>query len=111
MSFDISLIVPACPECCRPTETIDVADPTYNLGLMWREAFDGDQGIRGLNGLSAAEVMLRVKVAIERMLAAPEQYRKLQPDNGWGDYEGAVDVLQRLLTKCHRYPTATVMVR
>jgi len=110
LSFDISLTLPACQHCLRPEQTFDVADPTYNLAPLWREAFDDERGIRMLNGAVASSATHVLRLGIERMLAQPERYRKLEPANGWGDYEGAVDVLQRLLTKCQAYPKATVVI-
>lgn len=36
-----------------------------------------------------------LKAMIDELLNNPDKYRKLNPDNGWGNYEGAVDFLER----------------
>lgn len=32
------------------------------------------------------------------------------PDNGWGDYKGALEYLEKLLTACKNHPRATIRV-
>jgi hypothetical protein len=34
----------------------------------------------------------------------------MNPPNGWGDYEGAVGVLQEMLRQCYAHPDAILSV-
>lgn len=36
-----------------------------------------------------------LKAMVDILKANPEKYRAMNPTNGWGDYEGAVDFLQK----------------
>jgi membrane carboxypeptidase/penicillin-binding protein PbpC len=40
----------------------------------------------------------------------PEYFRKFEPENGWGNYEGLLGVAKQLLELCVANPEATVEV-
>jgi len=40
----------------------------------------------------------------------PEKYKLLNPSNGWGSYEGALEFLQNVLVACTTHPLAKVYV-
>lgn len=41
----------------------------------------------------------------------PEHFRKLNPSNGWGDYDGLIRFTRDYLKACEQYPSAEVSVR
>lgn len=61
------------------------------------------------NGIHFARQMIRpLEIAIIRLKAEPERYRKLNPLNGWGTYDILVSTLVAYLTACVDYPKAKV---
>lgn len=82
--------------------------PTYNLSPMFALALG--YGFRELDGKKAGEAALDCALAHDRMRDDPEPYKALNPDNGWGDYDGALWVLQTLAEECARFPDMTVVV-
>ncbi len=56
----------------------------------------------------ASEAIEPLRAAVARMEADPEAYRALNPPNGWGDYEGALDYLRRFLEACEEKPERLV---
>lgn len=47
---------------------------------------------------------------IERLKSDPEKYKKYDPKNGWGSYERLIEVLEKYLEICEKYPTARIEV-
>lgn len=63
-----------------------------------------------LNITKAADLVEPLARGLETLQAAPEAFRELNPENGWGNYEGLVAFVDDYLSACKRYPTATVSV-
>lgn len=40
----------------------------------------------------------------------PERYKKFNPKNGWGNYEGLVRFVENYLEACNKYPEATIEI-
>jgi hypothetical protein len=82
---------------CGFTDTtdpeLDSINMTSNVAGMWRLA---GADLRAMFGQPAAEVQVTLATAVRNMLAEPEKYRALEPENGWGDYEGCVGYLVKL---------------
>lgn len=47
---------------------------------------------------------------LKMLRADPERFKKLNPENGWGTYEGLVQFVEDYLEACRRHPQATVSV-
>jgi hypothetical protein len=82
---------------------------TYNLTPMLREAgmFPGSH--RDLIGAPCSETAGVAESARARLLADPDRFKALNPPNGWGDYDGAVEFVTDLRDMCARWswaPTA-----
>jgi hypothetical protein len=79
---------------------------TYNLTPMlayaempaWRE-------FMGMSGSEAGPIWRKVH---DRLTADPEGCRALNPPNGWGNYEQAVEVIGALAAACDAYPDAKI---
>lgn len=56
------------------------------------------------------KVLTAFIATIARMRSEPAAYKALGPANGWGNYEGALDYLTRLLGGCTRHPKAQISV-
>lgn len=82
---------------CGFTDTTDPAldsiNMTSNVAGMWRVA---GADLAAMDGKPAMEVQLILATAVRNMLSEPAKYRALEPDNGWGSYEGCVDYLTKL---------------
>ena len=69
---------------------------TYNVAKMWY-ASKPEKGIRcfyGMNGKDALKEQRDIRDYME--LNRPEML-EFEPENGWGDYQGALDFVNRLI--------------
>jgi hypothetical protein len=104
---------------------------TFNLSPMYRRALsitepgvhigDGrcrcehhpgehEMSLPALHGAPCTEAAGVISRARERMLSDSDTYKIMNPPNGWGSYEDAVDVLSWLLQECQTHPAAVVYV-
>ena len=51
-----------------------------------------------------------MKGGLNKLKAKPEHYKKFNPENGWGSYEGLVKFIEKYLEACEKYPNAFVEV-
>lgn len=90
------------------TTSVEVVDGhTYNLTPMWRLA-GTCQTTSDFDGQSAGRLAPILTAGLVDALRFPERYKALDPDNGWGDYNGFLEILTRFTTLCWQHPTATV---
>ena len=68
---------------------------TYNVSPMFYEAMGGD-GIASIEGKTGEEAAPLLSQAIKAMVEEPEKYKAMNPANGWGDYDGALELLRDL---------------
>lgn len=94
------------------TRQLFSANITHNLGGMADEAGiyqclwrPDENGIR-----LASEITNFLEAGLARLRAAPDRFKRLNPENGWGDYDGLVRFADSVLTACREHPTATVRV-
>lgn len=102
MSYAISI---ECPTCGN--EPFD-SSITTNLAPMWRAA--GIDFRDGYSGRPASNLITPLDIAIATLEADPDRFRAMNPENGWGDYDGLLDALRKLRDACRRVPTAVVAV-
>lgn len=58
-----------------------------------------------LNGMSGAEGAAYLDDIIKGLESDPEQFRPLNPENGWGSYKGLLEELTRMRDAVPEYPT------
>lgn len=97
MSYDIRICVKA--EGCDKYPAIaepELSSPTYNLGTMFRKCmcWDYSQG----NYYKCDFVIEKVEHGIKELKDNRNKYIKYNPKNGWGNIDGAIDVLESLRT-------------
>lgn len=102
MSLDFYL------EETKPTE-IYWKNVTHNLCPMWRKA-DIFDDLYESDGKKASEILDNLKVGLEKMLGDVMGYTKLNPENGWGDYNGAIDFLTETIKACEESPQAIIRI-
>jgi hypothetical protein len=81
---------------------------TYNLTPMWREAGVFEESSSDLDGMLAADLGVRAAQGLLRAVTQPARFRALNPANGWGDFDGFVQILTRTAIMCAEHPTAIV---
>lgn len=90
-------------------EVADIGNYTYNVSKMYREAMNGNS-LSDFDGMKAGEAIELLRIGYADMVKNPEKYKLMNPENGWGNYEGAKKYLGRLLTACCDNPDATIDV-
>jgi hypothetical protein len=137
VSYDIYLRADPdpCPTCGRSDDDAHCPDPTYNLTpifdlaltgeplpnadvsefsvVLLRKETDRPRGLRLLSGKKALETTEWLRKAVGHLndpRREPE-FRALEPENKWGDLEGAREVMTTLLSLAERYPTYVWEVR
>lgn len=80
---------------------------TSNCAPMWRLA---GADLAEFDGKKAGECLPYLTKAIASMLADPEPYKALNPENGWGSYRTLVPALRDLAYDFGRHPNATVRI-
>jgi hypothetical protein len=69
---------------------------TYNVAPMWRDLYK-ENGIREIYGLTGEKAIPVLRLLREHMEDNRERLVKMNPSNGWGDYEGALWFVNELL--------------
>jgi hypothetical protein len=117
MSLDVDLMV---------TQPVSIysGNITHNLGKMAREVKYGLEWA-GVADLSLYDVLWRpeehgFKLAKEIsdlldigwniLISDPEKYKRYNPENGWGSYEGLCDFVYRYRNACWDNPEAELRI-
>lgn len=80
---------------------------TSNCSRMWCTA---GVDLHDLEGMSASEAAPRLEAAIEEMRTNPGKYKAMNPENGWGDYDSALQFLNDIRNACRLHPKTTVHI-
>jgi hypothetical protein len=96
----------------QETNEVYSANITHNLNTMAEEV-----GIykhlwrpEEIEITKASELIEPLKKGIKKLKSTPEKYKKFNPENGWGTYEGFVSFVENYLDACCEYPEAEVEV-
>lgn len=81
---------------------INMADEAEIYKHLWRP---DEIGIT-----KAAELIEPLSAGLALLKSAPERFKKFNPENGWGTYDGLVAFVENYLAACEEYPTASVRV-
>ena len=94
------------------TEELYWANITHNLAGMadaasiyqhlWRPE---ELGIT-----KAGDLIDPLTIGFEKLKANPDHYKTFNPKNGWGDYNGFIDWVERYLQACKENPGGTIQV-
>ena len=108
MSWDVSLMIDTGDK--ELVEVVDLGNYTYNVSPMYYKAFERKGGFRSLDGMRVKKAIPILERAIQRMKDDPKQYKKMNPENGWGDYEGALEYLMDILDGCKKHPKTIIKI-
>jgi len=100
MSYNISLI--------QKVTVGDVGNYTYNVSSMYYEALG--MMLSDLNGKYAYDIIPIIAKGLADMANNPDKYKAMNPANGWGNYDGALNYLGKLLNECLNHPEAQIEV-
>lgn len=59
--------------------------------------------------IKAKDITELVKKGLKKLKAKPDYYKKYNPENGWGSYEGLVKFVEEYLEALEEYPDAIVI--
>ena len=100
MSYDVSLI--------QGDLEKDLGGYTYNTSPMF---FKGAQkSLNDLNGMKAKDAYPILLKGFEYMRDHPAEMEALNPDNGWGNYEGFLQFIGSITVACKNNPEAILDV-
>lgn len=105
MSLDISLnaIRPTCVFDCNITHDLNrMAEEAGIYQHLWRPE---ELGIT--HAIQLIEPLTR---GLDLLESDPERFKKLNPSNGWGTYEGLVSCVRAYLDSCIANPDAEIYV-
>ena len=96
-----------------PVEMIDIGNYTRNVSPMWRKAMTYATGgiptsIQDTDGMTGEAALPVLKDALMHMLRNPAEYEAMNPENGWGDYEGATEFMWKCVQACAKHPKAVI---
>lgn len=78
---------------------------TRNLSPMLRNEADLVDGIKTIDDLTGQDAMPLCEFALLRVLRDPLGYREMEPDNGFGTYDGLVEMLCKVIQACALNPS------
>ncbi len=105
MSWDVSLKINTGIELAQVCE---IGDVTYNNGDIFDLALG--MSFSALDTMKAEDALPLLRAAIERMEtpALRNEFLALEPSNGWGSFDDALDFLRRLQVECAKHPLAQI---
>lgn len=103
MSWDIDLVINT---GIKDKMVENVGNYTWNVSPMYTEALG--YTLSELDGEKAKSVVGELQQGYMRMLDNPQKYKKMNPPNGWGDYEGALKYLRDLIVACQENPDCKI---
>ena len=84
---------------------VDDFNYTYNVSEMWYAA-KPEKGIRCFYGMKGSDAVKEQRDIRDYMEANFEELKKMEPDNGWGSYAGALDFINMLIISSLENPDA-----
>lgn len=94
------------------SEELYTANITHNLNTMaaaaglYEPLWRPDES----NWTKANDLIPLLEAGLEKLKSDPEKYKKFEPDNGWGTYDGLVEYVENYLAACKANPDARVEV-
>ncbi len=103
LNIDMSAIRMVSVHCFNVTHNLtDMAQEAGIYKHVWRP--------EELNITTACELIEPLEKALNEMNDDPERFKKHNPSNGWGDYEGFLDFLRQYIEACREDPDAEISV-
>lgn len=107
ISLDLMLIEKG--EFGYQTHDLWSGNVTHNLVPMWQKA-GVYEALYKNDGKKAKDVLAVVEQGYKDMLKNKETYVALNPENGWGDFDGALKFIREFYEACVQYPESIISV-
>lgn len=82
----------------------ELAQSGFHRASNWCWSFNN------LNGAKCSDVTRILVPMLTDMLGNRKKYEVFNPENGWGDYDGAVRILTKIILACNKYREDTLEV-
>jgi hypothetical protein len=105
VSYDVSLTINTGVE---DTEAEEIRNVTYNNARIFNKALGCS--LRELNGKTAGDMIELIYRAIRDIEKNKVFYKPLEPGNGWGGVDDALDFLEKLHKGCRKHPLTKICV-
>jgi hypothetical protein len=94
------------------SDTVFEYNITHNLGKMANEAgiYQALWRPEEIDAEKALDITDILESGLCELIENPEKYKRFNPENGWGNYDGLVQFVTKYLTACKEYPEATITV-
>lgn len=102
MGLDLSMTSGVCKSCNRSESGKDFYI-TYNLSPMWKAMFP-EKKFMCIDGMTGKESLIQLKLALMLLESNEKTLKPLEPENGWGSYEGFKSVLKELIEEAKNHP-------
>lgn len=98
MGLDIWMNTKKC-ETCGHQEELEDANLycSYNLSPMWFKQFPDDENLIPIDGLTGREAHPILMYRYCNLDSNKDKLIKLNPPNGWGSYDGLMELLNKLM--------------
>jgi hypothetical protein len=64
---------------------------------MWYLIYPGAAGMIHIEGMTGRQSLKILHYALNELLNDPEKFKLLNPENGWGSYQGFINYIERLI--------------
>ena len=105
MSYWVSLCINTGKE---NKEVVDIGNMTSNIAPMYYDAFGKDW--KFINNQKCKDIIGFIEEAYLKMENNPDKYKAMNPSNGWGNYEGALEYLKSILKECEENPNCIISI-
>ena len=119
MSLDFYLEAPPAMHTCHAcghealkSQEVFWRNITHNVNTMAKHAgiYDVLWHPNDKGQVTAKDITPALKAGLSDLLNRPEYFKKFNPANGWGSYDGFVAFVQNALKACEANPDALVRV-
>lgn len=105
MSLDLSIGSTPCPCCGHQTDKLSF-NYTYNVSPMWYKIYPDAKNMVDIDGMTSKKAYELLADARSKLWLNPEEFIALNPDNGWGSYEGFLEFIGDLMQACIDNPNS-----
>ncbi|MCK4328297.1 hypothetical protein KAX02_00485 [candidate division WOR-3 bacterium] len=89
-------------------KVVDIGNYTYNVSPMYMKAMGIT--ISDLDGKKCSEVIPILRKGVLHMTENPRIHKAMNPPNGWGKYETALEFLEMIYKECINNPKCKIEV-
>lgn len=104
MGVDLYLIDKPCKTCGHQEEH-ESFYCTYNLSPMWKVVYPGECLLQ-IDNLTSDKALKKIIKMQSELIDHKSKFLELNPSNGFGTYDGFLNLINELIDECVKYPKA-----